>query len=62
MFGISFIKGAFRSTNFKTEICLTLMIFMLFGRFSLYITGPRIFKILKGFNLAKFNLSLGRVI
>ena len=38
------------------------MIFMLSGRFSLYITGFRTFKILKDPNLAKFNLLLGRVV
>ena len=38
------------------------MIFMLSGRFSLYITGPRIFKILKGSSLAKFNLLLNCVV
>ena len=34
------------------------MIFMLSKRFSLYVTGPKTFKILKNFNLAKFNLLL----
>ena len=35
---------------------------MLFKRSSLYITGPKTFKILKGSNLAKSNLLLSRVI
>ena len=62
MSGILFISGASGSTNFKTEICLILVIFMLSKRFSLYITGPRTLKILKDFNLAKFNLLLSCVI
>ena len=35
---------------------------MLFGKFSLYIIGPRIFAILKNFNLVKFYLLLGLVV
>ena len=35
---------------------------MLSGRSSSYVTGSRIFKILKGSNLAKSNLSLSRVV
>ena len=35
---------------------------MLFGRFSLYIISFRTFKILKDFNLVKFNLSLSLVV
>ena len=38
------------------------MILILSGKFSLYMTGPRTFKILKGPNLAKFSLLLGLVI
>ena len=62
MSDIFFINGASGSTDFKTETCLTLIIFMLSGRFSLYVTNPRTFKILKDSNLAKFSLLLGRVI
>ena len=62
MSGISFINGNPGSTSFKTKIYLTLMIFILSGKFSLYITGPKTLKILKGSNLAKFNLLLSRVI
>ena len=35
---------------------------MLFGRSSLYMTGPRTFKILKDFNLVKFNLLLSLMV
>ena len=35
---------------------------MLSGRFSLYVTGPKTFEILKNPSLAKSNLSLSRVI
>ena len=38
------------------------MILILSRRFSLYITDPRTLKILKDFNLIKFNLSLGLVV
>ena len=62
MFGTSFIKGASGSAGSKTEIYLIFVIFILFGRSSLYIINPRIFKILKGPNLVKFNLSLSRVV
>ena len=62
MSGMSFIKGASESTDSKTEICLILVIFMLSGRSSLYVTGPKIFKILKGSNLVKFNLSLSLMV
>ena len=62
MSGIFFIKGAPRSTNFRTKICLILVIFMLSKRSSLYMTGPRTLKILKSFNLIKSNLLLGRVV
>ena len=62
MSSIFSIKGASESANFKTETCLILMIFMLSGRSSLYVTGPKTFKILKGSNLAKFNLLLGYVV
>ena len=60
--GISFIKGISRSTNFKTEMWQILVIFMLSGRSSLYITGPRTLYILKNSNLVKFNLLLGFVV
>ena len=60
--GISSIKGVSGSANFKTEICLIFVTFMLFGRFSLYITNSRTFKILKGSNLVKSNLLLDRVV
>ena len=62
MSGISFIKGASGSTSFKIETCLILIIFMLSGRPSLYVISPRIFKILKDLNLAKFNLLLSLVV
>ena len=35
---------------------------MLSGRSSLYVTGPRTFKILKGPNLAKSNLLLSYIV
>ena len=38
------------------------MIFILSGRSSSYITDPRIFKILKGPNLTKFNLLLSLMV
>ena len=60
--GISFIRGISESTNSKTEICLILMIFMLSGKFSLYMTGPRTLKILKDFSLTKFNLLLSYMV
>ena len=62
MSGISSIKGASGSAGSKTETCLIFVIFMLSRRFSLYVTGPRTFKILKGPNLAKSNLLLGCVV
>ena len=62
MSGIFFIKGASGSANFKTEICLIFIIFILFEKFSLYITGPKTLKILKDSNLAKSNLLLGYII
>ena len=62
MSDIFFIKGASESANFKTKICLILVIFMLSKRFSLYVTDPKIFKILKDSNLAKSNLLFGRVV
>ena len=62
MSGIFSIKGASGSTGFKTETCLILIIFMLSERSSLYMTGSRTFKILKGPNLAKSNLLLGCVV
>ena len=62
MSGISSIDSASGSTGFKTEICLILIIFILFKRFNLYITGSRTLKILKDSNLAKSNLLLSRVV
>ena len=62
MFSIFFIRGASGSTKFKTEICCILVIRILSGRFSLYITGSRIFTILKGPNFVKSSLSLSFVI
>ena len=62
MFSISFIKSASRSASFKTKTYLILVIFMLSGRSSLYITSFRTFKILKDSSLAKSNLLLSRVI
>ena len=59
---MSSIKGASGSINFKTEICLILVIFMLSKKSSLYITSFRTLKTLKSSNLAKFNLLLGRVV
>ena len=56
------MRGVSKSTNFKTKICLILMIFMLFGKFSLYITGSRALKILKGPSLAKSNLLLSYMV
>ena len=62
MSDISFIKGASGSAGFKTETCLIFVIFILSGKSSLYVTGPRTLKILKGFNLAKSNLLLSYII
>ena len=62
MSSIFFIKGASGFTNFKTKIYLIFVILMLSGRSSLYMTNPRIFKILKGSNLAKSNLSLNYMV
>ena len=62
MSGIFFIKGASGSADFKTKICLIFVIFMLFKKSSLYMTGSRTLKILKGSNLAKSNLLLDRVV
>ena len=62
MSGISSIKDASGSAGFKTKTWRIFMIFMLSGRFSLYVTGSRTFKILKGPNLKKSNLLLGRVV
>ena len=62
MSGISFIKGASGFANSKTETWRIFIIFMLFGRSSLYITGSRTLKILKDPNLAKSNLSLSYMI
>ena len=60
--GIFFIKGVFRSANFKIKTYQILIIFMLSGRSSLCMTGPRTLIILNNFSLAKFNLSLSFVI
>ena len=60
--GISSIKGASGSANFKTKIYLILMILMLFERASLYVISSKTFKILKGFNLAKSNLLLNYIV
>ena len=62
IFDIFFIKGASGSAGSKTEICLIFVIFILSGRFSLYVTGSRTFKILKNSNLAKFSLLLDFVV
>ena len=62
MSGTSFIKGASGSANFKTKTYLILIIFILSGKFSLYITALRAFKTLKNFNLVISNLSLSLVI
>ena len=62
MSGMSFINGASKSANFKTETCLILVIFMLSGKSSLYIINFRTFEILNSSNLVKSNLLLGRVI
>ena len=59
MSGISSIKGVSGSAGFKTETCLIFVIFMLSERFSLYVTNPRTFKILKNLSFIKFNLLLG---
>ena len=56
------MRDTSKSINFKTKICLILVIFMLSEKFSLYITDPRTFKILKNSNLVKSNLSLGLVV
>ena len=60
--GIFFIKGASGSANFKIKICLIFVIFMLSGRFSLYVTGSKTFIILNSFSLVKSNLLLGHVV
>ena len=62
MSSMSFIRGASGFTNFKTKIYLILIIFMLSGRFSLYVTGFRTFIILKDLSLVKFNLLLNLVV
>ena len=62
MSGIFSIKGASRSANFKTEIYLIFIIFMLSRRSSLYVISSRTFKILKNPSLAKSNLSLSLVV
>ena len=62
MSGIFSIRGTSRSTGFKTKTCLILVIFILSKRSNLYVTSPRTFKILKGFNLVKSNLLLGLVV
>ena len=62
MSGIFFIRGASGSTNFKTEICLILVIFILSEKSNLYVISPRTFKTLKDSNLAKSNLLLDRVV
>ena len=62
MSGKSFIRGASESAGFKTKIYLILIIFMLSGRFSLYIISPKTLKILKGPNLVKFNLLLSYIV
>ena len=62
MLGISFINSTSGSTSFKTETCLILIIVMLSGRSNLYVINPRIFEILKGSNLVKFNLLLSCVV
>ena len=56
------MRGASGSASFKTKIYLIFMIFILSGKFSLYMTGSKTFIILKGSNLAKSNLLLGRVV
>ena len=61
MFDIFFIKGISGSANFKIKIYRILVILMLFERFSLYVTNPRTFKILKSPSLAKFNLLLNLI-
>ena len=38
------------------------MVFMLSGKFNLYMTGPRTLKILKDFNLIKSSLLLSLII
>ena len=62
MSGIFSIRGASGFADFKTEICLIFVIFMLSKRFSLYMTGSRTLIILKGFSLAKFSLLFSRVV
>ena len=62
MSGIFFIRSTSKLANFKTEIYLILITFMLFGRFSLYIISPRTFKTLKGSSLVKSNLLLNIVV
>ena len=56
------MRGVSGLVNFKTEIYLIFMIFMLFKRSSLYVTGSRTFIILKDLSLAKSNLLLGYVV
>ena len=56
--GIFFIRDVPGSTNFKTKIWRILIIYILLGRFSLYITGSRTFTILKDSSFIKSNLLL----
>ena len=56
------MRGASGSTNFKTKIYLILIIFILSGRSSLYMTDPKTLIILKYLSLAKSNLLLNLVI
>ena len=62
MSGIFSTRGASGSINFKTKIWRIFVIRMLSGRFNLYVTGPKIFTILKGSNFAKFDLLLNLII
>ena len=56
------MSSASGSTNFKTKIYRILVILMLSGKSSLYVIGPRTFKILKNLNLVKSNLLLSLVV
>ena len=62
MSGIFFIRGTSGSINFKTKIWRILVIRILSGRFSLYITNPRTLIILKDLSLVKSNLLLSLIV
>ena len=56
------MRGAPGFNNFKTKIWRILVILMLSGKSSLYVTSSKTFIILKGLSLVKSNLLLGFVV